>query len=221
MKCPVCKKTAASCFCRPISMDSTGKVGEKYISALAFYGRPGSEDERDIAVRKIINHLKKSSDRGCVRFISAELSRLILRKLLAGDEETGEWVICAPPRTKSRIRQFGFDQSRQLALEISRYTGIPFENCFDNTGNEMQKTLNVIERRRNAEVSYDLQRGCRAGGKKYIIVDDIITTGATVNACSKLLYSGGAQTVYPVCVARTKPKKRKLRRRISEKLWFR
>ena len=53
-----------------------------------------------------------------------------------------------------------------------------------------------------------------------LIVDDVITTGATVNAAARILKEGGAEAVYPVCIARSKKKKRKLRRP-SERPWFR
>ena len=220
-KCPVCSKTAQSCTCRPISMTSTGKVGERYISALAFYGKPDSEDKRDIAVRRLINSLKKSPDRSSVKFLAADLSRIILKKLLTGGEKPEDWAVCCPPRTRERIREYGFDQSRELTRSISRMTGIKFENCFKNSGSTLQKTLNIIERKKNAEESYRLTKNVHAEKGKYIIIDDIITTGATVSTCAGLLYGAGAEVVFPVCVARTKPKKRKVRRKAAHKLWFR
>ena len=220
-KCPVCGKRAASCVCRPIFMTDTGRAGEKYISALMFYGKPDSTDEKDIAVRRIINNLKKSPDRSCVKYLASDMARIILRKLITGNEKTKNWVLCFPPRTKPRIREYGFDHSRQLILKISEYTGIPFEDCIINNGSTLQKTLSVTKRRKNAERSYSLRDGYSAAGKKYLIFDDIITTGATVSSCAKLLYDSGAETVFPVCIARTKPKKRKLKHRRTENLWFR
>jgi adenine/guanine phosphoribosyltransferase-like PRPP-binding protein len=52
------------------------------------------------------------------------------------------------------------------------------------------------------------------------MIDDIITTGATLNAAALILKENGAEVVYPVCIARSKKKKRKVRR-MSDRPWFR
>ena len=219
-RCPVCAKTARFCRCRPISLTSTGRIGDKYITSLVFYGKSGDTRISTVLVRKLINKLKKSGDRSCVRFVSRELSVQILRLLKTQGEDISEWRICYPPRSKKNIKKFGFDQAKEIAKTVSRYTGIESEDCLRRKGHKMQKTLNPIERRKNAENSYFLSKDAVPENKKYIIIDDVITTGATVNASAKLLLDAGAQTVYPVSVARTKKKKRKVSRRVSEKLWF-
>ena len=102
---------------------------------------------------------------------------------------------------------------------LSKYTGIPVEKCFVNKGSLTQKKLNSLERKRNAAISYKIKDGISPKDIKYIIVDDVITTGATVNACAVLLKAAGAQCVFPVSVARTKKKKRLVRRPAKDP-WF-
>lgn len=219
-RCPVCGKTARGCTCRPILLTSAKRLGDRYLSALTFYGKPDSEDKRDILVRRAVNQIKKSPDRRIIRFAARELSQEILRYLVKAGEKPESWFICYPPRTKKRVRQFGFDQGRELAREISRYTGISHVNLFSRTGNELQKTLRLPDRKRCAERSLALRKGADTARRKYIIVDDIITTGATVNSCASLLMKNGASAVFPVCVSRTKARKRKVRRKPSDRPWF-
>ena len=128
-------------------------------------------------------------------------------------------MITYPPGTRQRIRKYGFDQSRQLAKKISRYTGIPWMSCMRRKGRTMQKTLSSMERRINAERAYTL-RDCPVQGKNILLIDDVITTGATVSACARLLRQGGANKVFPISIARTKRVAASARRAPSSHPWF-
>ncbi len=217
-KCPVCNKTARGCNCRTFHLLDTDLIGEKRISALAFYGKFGSEDKRDILVRRLVYALKTADDRSSVRFVSRELSRQILHTLIKAGENISDWKITYPPRSRKRIKKYAFDHGKQVAKMISEYTGIPFEDTMISHTKKAQKSLNSMERKQNADTAYSIKEGFSPSGK-YILVDDVITTGATVNAAARLLKFSGAEAVYPVCIARSKKKKRRLRRP-AEKPWF-
>lgn len=218
-KCPVCQKTARGCTCRTFHMMDTDMIGDRRMSALAFYGKFGSEDKKDILVRRLVYALKTADDRSSVRFAARELSSQILRTLLTAKEKPSDWKITYPPRSKRRIKKYAFDHGKQVARMISKYTGIPFEDTMVSITNKAQKSLNAMERKQNADTAYSIKKGCAPSGK-YILVDDVITTGATVNAAARLLKFSGAEAVFPVCIARSKKKKRKLRRP-SDRPWFR
>lgn len=64
-----------------------------------------------------------------------------------------------------------------------------------------QKTLNREERLRNAKDGYKARPGIDLTGKRVLLVDDVITTGATVSACAIALLRAGAFEVFAVCVA--------------------
>ena len=66
----------------------------------------------------------------------------------------------------------------------------------------MQKVLNKKERLENARHSYELDKKARISGKKYLLVDDIITTGATMLASGELLLNAGALSVIPISYAK-------------------
>lgn len=218
-RCPICNKTARGCTCRTFHMTDSDTVGDRCMSALAFYGKFGSADKKDILVRRLVYAVKTSSDRSAVKFCARELSHEILKTLMIAGENTAEWKITYPQRSRKRTRKYGFDHGRDLARLISKYTGLSLEATVKNKGKTAQKSLNALKRKINADNSYSLIDGYTPSGK-YILCDDVITTGATVNSCARLLKESGASEVFPVCIARTKKKKRKLRRP-AERPWFR
>lgn len=220
-RCSVCGNTARRCTCRPISLSRTDMMGDNVMSALVFYGKYESDDERDRTVLRAVYAVKTSPDRSCVQFAARQMAADILRLMSLSGEAPEDWFLTYPPRTAQRRRHFGFDQGRDLCRELSRYTGIPYCNCLVSKGSRLQKRLNSLERRKNAESSYTMRRKADPKGKKFLIVDDVITTGATVSACADILRDAGAQAVFPVCIARTKQKKPRRLRRPAKNPWFR
>lgn len=218
-KCPVCQKTARGCTCRVFSLMATDSIGDRRISSLVFFPKRDATDEKELMVRRIVYSAKTDTALDAIRLCARELSRDILKTLVLAGETPEDWKLTYPPRSGTQRRKYGFDQSRDLTKLISRYTGIPMETTLKNCGSLTQKKLNSLERRLNAQESYKLKKNVVPKGN-YIIVDDVITTGATVNNAAMLLKSGGASRVYPVCIARTKSKKRKIRRPSSNP-WFR
>lgn len=64
------------------------------------------------------------------------------------------------------------------------------------------KGLNPSQRRRTVERAFSLRPGAKVGGRSFILVDDVITTGATAEACAKVLCSAGASSVDLIAFAR-------------------
>lgn len=218
-RCPRCHKTAAACSCTPLSMFSTDTIRHRPMLSLIFLGKPGSGKIEDKLTRTIVYKTKRSENRAAANFCARELASVTLRFLYRAGEKPADWMITYPPGTRQRIRKYGFDQSRQLAKKISRYTGIPWMSCMRRKGRTMQKTLSSMERRINAERAYTL-RDCPVQGKNILLIDDVITTGATVSACARLLRQGGANKVFPISIARTKRVAASARRAPSSHPWF-
>jgi len=201
-------------------MFETTPIGEKKLISLTFFAKPDSTDRGDIVSRKLVYKIKKSYDRTGARFAARELSHQLLKLFAKNKLNPEEWFITYPPRSRVEARKYGFDQSKQLAELIAGYTGIRLCACFDRNNSKMQKNLNVYERKINADSTYFLKNDVKIKGEKFIIVDDVITTGSTINACASLLMSAGASDVFPVSVSRTKKKRRIPNRNSPAKLWF-
>lgn len=219
-RCPLCGKTARSCTCRPRYMQYTTEIGEKRMLALTYFAKSDCTDPGDIASRRLVYAVKKSLPRSCVKFAARQISHELLRFFAREKLDITKWYITYPPRSREGIREFGFDQSKQLTRHISRYTGIKVIPCFKRNKGKMQKLLSTTERKMNADKIYELAPGCDVKDKRFLIIDDVITTGSTVNACAKLLLDGGASDAFPVCISRMKKKKRLPKRKSPKKLWF-
>lgn len=97
------------------------------------------------------------------------------------------------PLSSRRIRERGYNQSEEMARGISDVLGIPVVNdCLRrDTFMVSQTRLWSMERKENVEGSFMLnpEKTEQLAGKHLLIIDDVITTGATTTECGKLLVS--------------------------------
>ncbi|MBQ4353767.1 MAG: ComF family protein, partial [Clostridia bacterium] len=100
------------------------------------------------------------------------------------------------------------DQSEEIAAILALQLHIPLERLFGRRHGEEQKMLNHAQRQENAEDSLILIRQPAENGK-YLLLDDIITSGATMEAAARQLRFAGASALFPVAAARSMPKSRK------------
>lgn len=98
-------------------------------------------------------------------------------------------TIVAVPISKKRKKSRGYNQSYLIAREIAIRVGISVENnCLFKTKNIIEQSkLNKEERQKNIKDVYDLKNSHRLKNKKILLIDDIYTTGSTVNECCRIL----------------------------------
>ena len=111
------------------------------------------------------------------------------------------------PRRKSTKRYYSFDQSQKLAKALGKIINIPVFSCIENKGKREQKRLNKIERLENARKAYAMKKNAKIEYENIFLVDDIITSGASMKVCADLLYENGAKNVIPVAFAKDNYKK--------------
>lgn len=113
-------------------------------------------------------------------------------------------ALVAVPLAIARQRQRGFNQSIEIARVVARRTGLPLVTGLVRTGNApAQATLPWAQRRRNVRGAF----ACATSfaGRHIVIVDDVMTTGATLEAAAAALHQSGAVRVDAWVVARTLP----------------
>lgn len=110
------------------------------------------------------------------------------------------------PLARKRQRQRGYNQSLEIAKGISEVTHIPIANDVvirkSFTGSQTKKDR--WARQENVEGAFELRNGQRISGKHVLIVDDIVTTGATILACGKELMKAGNIKVSVISIGFTK-----------------
>lgn len=110
-------------------------------------------------------------------------------------------IVCVPMTAKA-LRRRGYNQSELLARALSRRTGVPFFEKAVKKVKETpaQKELGRARRVKNLQNCFKADKGT-VSGKKLLVVDDVITTGATVDGMALTLKNAGACLVFVVTAA--------------------
>jgi len=101
----------------------------------------------------------------------------------------------------TKRRERGFDQAVVMAKAIAEATGNPLSNILERTQDTPpQSGLHPRQRIENVKGAFKVKSG-NITGKKYILVDDIYTTGASLNECARTLKAAGAAEVCAITLA--------------------
>ena len=119
--------------------------------------------------------------------IGETMGRMMARELQRGDFFDGIDGIVPVPLAKRRERQRGYNQSMEIAKGVSEITNLPIYNKVvkRKAFNGSQTSKGRWERNENVENVFELLDGDSVRGKHLLIIDDVVTTGATVIACAK------------------------------------
>lgn len=107
------------------------------------------------------------------------------------------------PLHSSRVRQRGFNQSLLLARGVADLHHIPVEACLVRTRRtDSQAQLTAEERRRNVTGAMALAPEGTITDRRFVLIDDVITTGSTLAACAAVLEQAGARSVKAATICR-------------------
>ena len=108
------------------------------------------------------------------------------------------------PISKKRLKARGYNQSLLIAKEIAKKTNLELvNNCITKTKNIIEQSkLNREDREKNIKGVYKLNNKKLIENKKILLIDDIYTTGSTVNECSKTLRNGNPKKIGVLVLAK-------------------
>jgi len=152
----------------------------------------------DGAIRQAIHQLKYRN----LRALAVLLAQL-LDDCLVSSPVPGEVLVPVPLHQK-RLRERGYNQSSLLAQELGKLTNLPVVNdCLirQRHASPQARTSTVDERRSNVAGAF-ICRNRRLKDKQVLLIDDVSTSGATLDACSRALKEAGAVSVWGLVVAR-------------------
>ncbi len=184
--CPICLKLLPECsgtnrYLERHNIHCIGKV----------FKYEGGHPER--AQNQLVFRLKKANSKAVFQFVAEEMAPIVER--LASDARE-KYILVGAPRSFSGIRRYGYDHVAILTKEISKLTGIPYVKAILRKGHTgQQKTKTKQQRIDSATISYRKNAVVDIKGKRVILIDDIITTGATIAACAHVLRKMGVRTV--------------------------
>ncbi|HEV2755665.1 MAG TPA: ComF family protein [Actinomycetota bacterium] len=135
------------------------------------------------AARSLVLGLKLRGMRGHGAPLAEAMCRAAWRDGLDGDAVT--WVPCLPADARSR----GYDHAEVLARAVARRLGLPADRLLDPSGPRSDQTvLGAAQRRENLKDAFV----ARPVHGRVVLVDDVMTTGATICTCARALLKAGA-----------------------------
>ena len=182
-------------FANRVPLDESGRC------ALCRLGLAGFDDVYSFgsyegALRKLIHLFKYDGMRPLSRPFGVFLARVLPR-------ERGFDLIVPMPLHWRRRWQRGFNQAGLLAREISRLWNVPVRNVARRTkATSPQAGLTNAKRRANVRGAFSVKRGLRLDGMRVLLVDDVLTTGASASACARALKRAGAKHIALLTLAR-------------------
>jgi ComF family protein len=114
-------------------------------------------------------------------------------------------LVIPVPLHPTRLREREFNQSLLLADQVAQYVGRPlsFTNLVRTVPSEPQSTLSRKERMKNLRRAFAVRQPQSIAQKRILLIDDVFTTGTTVNECAKVLREAGAEAIFVLTLART------------------
>lgn len=196
--CTECGQSFAVCECAPDLLKMMGI--ERAYSCFAY-----DKAKRKSAASKLIFKLKSGADFATADFCADMLVSRLEKVGLMTKTEIASYTLTYAPRRKRAIRENGCDHMKKTAKLVAKRLGLPFESVFVNTARAAQKSKDALSRASAAEL-IKLKKRARNSvcGKNYIVIDDILTSGATLSACASRLFEFGANDVLVCVLAKTK-----------------
>ncbi len=141
-----------------------------------------------------------------IKELSKPLTSLIIHHLINLNKTSNlfDFVLVSIPLHKKKLKQRGFNQAEEIAKELSENLKLPvFNNILIKTKQTpAQVELEKGEREKNIKNVFLCQEPESMINKKILLVDDIFTTGSTMEECARILKDAGAKEVRGVVVAR-------------------
>ncbi len=191
--CRHCGKEMMHCTC---VSEELVRAGMYRVSKVC----PYYPDRKSAPELALLFTMKRRNVRSYRLFAAREMAASLKRMAYPLEGFTVTYV----PRKDASVRDYGFDHAREISRLVATELGLEWEEVFCRTPDAReQKGLTRKERTKNAANTLLPSDGVAATGKRYIICDDILTSGASLAACAKILSAlGAAELIGAVFAAR-------------------
>ena len=180
--CSKCSKILMECDCSNEFLSS--HFVKRVVKCFRYMKQPSAEPSN-----RLIYSLKRDNRADVLDFCSDELT-LALRNSVDLSEDV---IITNVPRRKGAIIEFGIDHSALLARKVAEKTGTKYMPLLESNTKKAQKSLDSIDRMKNAK--FEIKKEADLSGKTVIIIDDIITSGASMAMAASLIRSMGSHNI--------------------------
>ena len=138
------------------------------------------------------------------RQLKTALASLVIDHFLMLDKpfDFSGRILVPVPLAAGRLRWRGYNQAQELAEELAKSWRLELAACLRRTKEtKIQTTLSAAQRKTNIKGSISCFGPTLIRGKQILLIDDVITTGTTMEECARVLLKGGAASVTGISVA--------------------
>ena len=187
--CSVCAKPLYECSCTTKYLDA--HYIHKHIKVYRYLNRD------NLVTNNLIYSLKRDNRRDVLNLLSEELASSIVCTL----ENPEAYVVTNIPRMRSSIVKYGIDHAECLAKAVARKIGAKYVKLLKSRAKQEQKHSGDREGRlKNTNMTVK-EKTRAVDGKNVIIIDDVVTTGASMATAAMLLKSIGAKNIVAASIA--------------------
>lgn len=153
------------------------------------------------SLKEIIHHYKFDNN----VYLSQPLADLMMKainlKKIFGNID----AIIAVPLHRKRKKARGFNQSYLIAKRVARKLEIKMERhvLYKRKDSLPQTNLPANKREKNVKGAFEVKNVQKVKGKRILLIDDVMTTGATVNECARILKRAGSKDIIILTIAHT------------------
>lgn len=150
------------------------------------------------ALKELIHLFKFKKD-----FLAGEILVNMLETKIS--DVSKEYVLTYIPIGKKSKKTRGFNQCEYIAKLLSKRLDLKYmETLIKSKETQVQKELSKSERLENIKNSFSIKDKCDVRGKKFILIDDVVTTGATIEEGIKILKENGANEIKILTIAKSR-----------------
>lgn len=151
-------------------------------------------------VRELIHRFKYGREFHLRRILGGWLCEALADRRIAAMEA---FVLAPVPLHPARRRERQFNQSEALVEWVSQRRNVPCASPLKRTRHTVTQTqFDRKSRMRNLRGAFALRHNARVKDQSFLLVDDVLTTGSTLDECARVLLEGGARSVRAITVAR-------------------
>jgi len=188
-KCIICGVEGFLGICSKCKSEIKRVHQQEEIMAYGYYGG---------VLKKLILNLKYHKSFIAGKVLADLLCQIIIEKKLSID------CICYVPISKDSLKKRGFNQCSVLAKNISSNLDIPVIDCLVKVKEtKEQKLLGKEERMKNILDAFEIKNKEKLFKKNILLIDDVYTTGATINECKKNIEKCNINKIYLLTIAKS------------------
>lgn len=188
-KCIICGVEGFLGICSKCKTEIKRVHQQEEIMAYGYYGG---------VLKKLILNLKYHKSFIAGKVLADLLCQIIIEKKLSID------CICYVPISKDSLKKRGFNQCSVLAKNISSILDIPVIDCLVKVKEtKEQKLLGKEERMKNILDAFEIKNKEKLFKKNILLIDDVYTTGATINECKKNIEKCNINKIYLLTIAKS------------------